>query len=176
MSVLSDFIMRLRGQMPTKKLVLRGLRVGENFNRMNTASIDEWHCNIIRIGNHVTMAGEATILSHDASTKNFLGYTKIAPVTIGDYVFIGEKSLIMPGVSIGNRVIIGAAAVVTHDVPDNSVVVGNPAHVICTVDEYLARQKARMEVLPVFDDSYCGVFSGPKVDALREAVQGGFIR
>jgi acetyltransferase-like isoleucine patch superfamily enzyme len=58
---------------------------------------------------------------------------------------IGIDAVIMPGVAIGDNVVIGARSVVTRDVPSNSVVVGQPARVILTVDEY--RDKAlRMAV------------------------------
>jgi len=49
----------------------------------------------------------------------------------------------MPGVTIGNRVIIGAGSVVTKNIPDNSVAVGSPARVIKTVDEYLVTMKEK---------------------------------
>jgi len=49
------------------------------------------------------------------------------PVTIGDYTFIGPNSVILMGVKIGSKCIIGAGSIVTKDVPDNITVVGNPA-------------------------------------------------
>lgn len=52
------------------------------------------------------------------------------PVTVGNSVWIGGNAVILPGVTIGNNVVIGAGSVVTHDVPDNVVVAGNPASVI----------------------------------------------
>jgi maltose O-acetyltransferase len=57
----------------------------------------------------------------------YLNYTKIGLVKIGDNVFIGAGSIILPNVKIGNNVIIGAGSIVTKDVPDNSLVAGNPA-------------------------------------------------
>ena len=94
------------------------------------------------------------ILCHDASTKAFLGYTKVGRVTIGNRVFIGAESVVLPGVTIGNDVVIGANSTVTHDIPANSVAVGAPARVICSLDEYLEKEKKRMKDAPVYDESY----------------------
>ena len=60
-------------------------------------------------------------------------------VKIGDYVYIGTCSLIMPGVTIGNNVLVAAGSVVTKSIPDNVVVGGNPASIICSIDEYIER-------------------------------------
>lgn len=57
------------------------------------------------------------------------------PVTIGDSVWIGGSVTILPGVTIGNNCVIGAGSVVTHDIPDNSVAVGNPCRVIRTIGQ-----------------------------------------
>lgn len=62
-------------------------------------------------------------------------------VTIGDRVYIGTNALIMPGVSIGNRVLIAAGSVVTKSIPDNCVVGGNPAKFLHSVDDYIESNK-----------------------------------
>lgn len=62
-------------------------------------------------------------------------------VKIGNYVYIGTNALIMPGVTIGDNSLIGAGSVVTKSVPPRMVVAGNPAKVICTIDEYYERNK-----------------------------------
>ena len=67
------------------------------------------------------------------------------PITIGDNVHIGWNAIIMPNVHIGNNVVIGAGAVVTKDIPDNSVAVGVPAHVIQTTDEYRKKVEAKCD-------------------------------
>ena len=94
------------------------------------------------------------ILCHDASTKTFLNYTKIGRVTIGNNVFIGAESVVLPGVTIGNNVIVGANSTVTHDVPDNTVVAGSPARVICTLEEYLNKERSRMATAPCYGEEY----------------------
>ena len=65
------------------------------------------------------------------------------PIVVGDNVFIGLRALILPSVTIGDNVIIGAGAVVTRDIPPNSVAVGVPARVVGSVAEYTARSKAK---------------------------------
>ena len=94
------------------------------------------------------------ILCHDASTKQFLNYTKIGRVTIGDNVFIGAESVVLPGVTVGSNVIIGANSTVTHNIPDGVVAAGSPARVICTLEEYLAKERARMETAPRYGGEY----------------------
>lgn len=60
-------------------------------------------------------------------------------------ITLGNDVIILPGVTVGNKVIIGAGAIVTKDIPDNSVAVGVPARVIKTAYEYL--EKAKRESL-----------------------------
>ena len=60
-------------------------------------------------------------------------------IKIGDHSFIGYYALIMPGVQIGERCVVGAGSVVTKSVPDNSVVAGNPARLLGSTDTYLEK-------------------------------------
>ena len=83
-----------------------GLILGNNCNIMDGCIIDPGHCWLIEIGNNVTLAPRVHILAHDASTKRELGYTIIGKVKIGDNVFIGAGSVILPNVKIGNNVVI----------------------------------------------------------------------
>lgn len=136
------------------KLKENGLKVGNNFNMLPECIIDYSHCWHITIGDNVTLAPRVHILAHDASTKNYLNYTKIKNVTIGNNVFIGTSSIIMPGISIGNDVIIGAGSVVTKDVPENSVYVGNPAKFVCSTATYMDKQKKEMKEGNTFDEDY----------------------
>lgn len=96
----------------------------------------------------------ARILVHDGSTKKFLGYSRVGRVEIGDNVFIGADAIILPNVKIGSHVIIGAGSIVTHDIPDNSVVVGNPARVIKSCSEFLKENKKMMKTCRVYETHY----------------------
>lgn len=130
-----------------------GLTVGENLNIQNGVMIDNSHCWLISIGDNVTLAPRVHILAHDASTKNFIGYTKIGGVTIGNNVFIGANTTILPNVKIGDNVIVGANTLVSKDIHSNTVVAGNPAKVISDLESYLDKYNNISEEL-IFDESY----------------------
>lgn len=144
----------IRGEQDLDKLIRRGLHVGECFTRMAGVIIDPSHCWHIQIGDDVTLAPRVHILAHDTSTWMHIGYTKVKNVHIGNRVFVGASSIIMPGVTIGNDVVIGAGSVVVKDIPDNSVAVGNPARVICSLEEYIDKEKNNMNEHNCFDESY----------------------
>lgn len=145
MKIIRKILEYLRGEpQHLDKLLKRGLKVGKDFKRMGGVIIDPSHCYHITIGDNVTLAPRVHILAHDTSTYVFFGKTRAANVSIGNDVFVGASTIILPGVHIGNRVIIGAGSVVTKDIPDNSLAVGNPAKVVCSVDNYLAKEKAKM--------------------------------
>ena len=88
------------------------------------------------VGNDVIMGPEAVIMSSGREfdrvdiTIRKQPPTPERPVTIGDDVWIGTRVTILPGVRIGNQAIIGAASVVTKDVPDRGIVAGNPARLL----------------------------------------------
>lgn len=154
MNIIKEILYRIRGEYTTEKLISMGMTVGKNFKRLHGVILDPGHCWLLEIGNNVTIAPRVHILCHDASTKAFLGYTKIGRVSIGNNVFIGAESVVLPGVTIGNHVIIGANSTVTHNIPDNSVAVGSPARVICTLEEYLEKEKLRMQSAPCYSEEY----------------------
>lgn len=84
----------------------------------------------LKIGNHVDMASSVMIFNseHDLESEEFKARTE--PVIIHDYVFIGPRAIILPGVTVGRGAVIGAGAVVTKDVPEFTIVGGVPAKVI----------------------------------------------
>ena len=145
---------RFFGEVSTNELVKRGMKVGKNFSRQQGCFIDPTHCFLVTIGDNVTLSLRVTILAHDASSKQLIGYTKIGKVSIGNNVFIGANSTILPGVRIGNDVIIGANSVVTKNIPDDSVIVGNPAVFLKHSSEYMEELKLELTVSNKFDRSY----------------------
>lgn len=82
------------------------------------------------IGDHVDIASELRVYNseHDLNSDDF--HAIVAPVKIGDYVFIGPRVTIMPGVKIGKGAIVAGGAVVTKDVPEYAIVGGVPAKII----------------------------------------------
>lgn len=97
---------------------------------------------LVRVGNHVEFTLGVRLITHDGGMWVFREDPKykntdfFAPIVIGDNVFIGNNAIILPGVTIGNNCVIGAGAVVTKDIPSNSVVGGIPARVIKSMDDY----------------------------------------
>ncbi|GFN32764.1 DapH/DapD/GlmU-related protein [Paenibacillus xylaniclasticus] len=166
---------KLRGEVPTEKLIKMGLKVGQNFNRQANCIIDYSHCWLITIGDNVTFAPRVHILAHDTSTKFHLNYTKIGLVEIGNNVFIGAGAIVLPNVTIGSNVIIGAGSVVTRDIPDNSVAAGNPARVIGRTDEYVEKNRSIMKSRPVFDEKWTirnGITIAQKEEMIRQLQDG----
>lgn len=126
---------------PTKYARYIGVNIGEN----NLIKKSHWSSEpyLITVGSNCQLTsckiythGGGQVVRHIDPTFDCYG-----KVTIGDYVYIGANSLIMPGVSIGNHVLISAGSVVTKSIPDNMVVGGNPARIICSIEEYYERNK-----------------------------------
>lgn len=69
----------------------------------------------------MTFGPHVQVLAHDASMHNVLGYTKIGRVRIGNNVFIGAGSIVLPNVQIGDNSIVGAGSIVTKDISPNVV-------------------------------------------------------
>lgn len=102
---------------------------------------------LIKMGNNVHITDNCKFITHDGGTLILRQYTPdleyTAPIEIGNNVYIGLETLILPGVKIGNNVIIGARSIITKDIPNNSVVVGSPAKVIKSVDDYYENMKSK---------------------------------
>ncbi|HAY61599.1 MAG TPA: acetyltransferase [Acidaminococcaceae bacterium] len=116
----------------------RNIHVGDDF--LANYSVVILDIAPVFIGNHV-MLGPHTLIStvnhplDPAGRRRHLGIAK--PVRIGDDVWVGGNVTILPGVTIGSNVVVAAGAVVTHDVPDNSLVAGVPARIIRKLENNL---------------------------------------
>lgn len=96
---------------------------------------------LIELGDSVTVTSGVKFITHDGSTclvfddfdKRYQYYNRIK---VGNNVFIGVNSIILPGVEIGSNVVVGAGSVVTKSIPSDSVAVGVPAKVVGTFEKY----------------------------------------
>lgn len=152
--IIQTLVYRFRGEISTYQLKKYGLKVGTNFRRNEHCIIDQSHCWLIEIGNDVTLAPRVHILAHDASMWFETGYSRIAPVRIGNNVFIGAGSIILPGVTLGDNVVIGAGSVVTHSIDSNSVAAGNPARVLMDYESFVAKHREYQKRAHLFDVDY----------------------
>lgn len=122
-----------------KLIGINGFDNGHIYGDVNWGT-EPW---LISIGTNCHITKGVTFITHDGGTLLFrykipdLEITK--PITLGDNVYIGMNTMILPGVRIGNNCIIGAGSIVSKDIPDNSVAVGTPARVIKTLDEYFEK-------------------------------------
>lgn len=141
-------------QLSLEANIKEGMKVGKNVSGLINCTIDHSHCWLIEIGNNVVFAPQVYLLAHDTSTKQSTGYVRVGKLEIGDNCFIGARAFIMPGVKLGKNCIVGAASVVTKSFPDNSVIAGNPAKFICSVEEYEQKCKLMWENSPIFSEEY----------------------
>lgn len=140
----AEFIAYLRSQ---------GVQIGDNvfFQSPQTACVDVTRPLLVEIGDNCTILEKFLLLTHDNITKVFGNVyheflPSSGPVTIGNNVYFTRNCTVLKGVTIGDNCIIGFGSVVTKDIPANSVAVGSPAKVICTIEEYYKkRQKQSYE-------------------------------
>jgi len=112
------------------------IEVGENFfANYNLTILDVAK---VTIGKNVQMAPNVSIYTAGhpihPDTRN-TGYEYGIPISIGDNVWIGGNVVILPGVKIGDNVVIGAGSVVTKDIPDNVIAMGNPCKIVREITE-----------------------------------------
>lgn len=130
----------------------RGVEVGTNLKLFGykTIKIDITTPGYVKIGDNVTITADVTILTHDYATSVFLhAYHDYVPgrskVVIGNNVYIGQRAMILRGVTVGDNCIIGAGSIVTKDIPANTVVAGVPARPICSLGEYYKKRKQKVQ-------------------------------
>lgn len=122
--------------------------LGENcYYQPTVIPADAW---MVSMGDNVKIACGVEFITHDIlgfmlngnkryNAERYFG-THFAPIIIGNDVAIGGGSTVMPGVKIGDNVIVGTRSLVTKDVPDGAIVAGCPVKIIGTVDELVTKR------------------------------------
>ena len=117
-----------------------------NGTGMSSACL--WANSSITIGNHVKIGGDCILLDSDShsldyhmrrveeriATPKYMSAVKTAPIVIEDDVLIGTRCIILKGVTIGARSVIGSGSVVTKSIPPDCIAAGNPCKVVKSID------------------------------------------
>ena len=116
-----------------------GVKIGKNVRFTDKYPHFGSEPYLVEIGNNVTITYGVVFHTHDGGVgifrKEIPGINIFGKIKIGNNVFVGSRATLLPGVSIGNNVVIASGSVVTKDVPDNVVIAGVPAKIIKTTEE-----------------------------------------
>ena len=119
-----------------------GMQIGDNTHIFSNIGGEAY---LIEIGNNCTISTEVSFLTHDASVGTIFQREEYSDlcgrIKIGDNCFIGNKSIILYGVSLGDNTIVAAGSVVTKSFGSGVVVGGNPARVICSTDDFIFKHQ-----------------------------------
>ena len=120
-----------------------GVKIGKNC----LIATKNWSSEpyLIEIGNNVQVTSNVSVHTHGGghiARNEIPNFDIFGKVKINDGAYIGAYSQIMPGVTIGKGSLVAAGSIVTKSVPDGVVVAGNPARFVCTVSEYIERNKS----------------------------------
>lgn len=123
---------------------LYGAKIGKNVRAFSSISSAESY--MLNIGDNVTISRGVNFVTHDnAIIKCSSGTDLVGSINIGNNVFIGINVIILPGVYIADNSIIGAGSVVTKSFYEvGMVIAGNPAKVICRVEEYFKKNEEKV--------------------------------
>lgn len=135
MKIIANLYWRLKSAQKQARHL--GVTIGENCLIATRRWSSEPY--LITIGNNVQITEDVWFHTHGGgNTIRFEvpDYDSFGKITIQDWAYIGSGSHILPGVTIGEGALVAAGSIVTKSVPPHTVVGGNPARVICTVEEY----------------------------------------
>jgi|SRR5690554_2866174 len=127
---------------PEKYARYTGVKIGKNCDIQKVSFGSEPY--LIEIGNHVQITSGTKVFTHGGGWVFRDQYPKLdyfGKVKIKNNVYIGNNSMIMPGVTIGNDVIVGAGSIVTKSIPDGKIVAGNPARIVGETSEFVEKIK-----------------------------------
>ena len=172
-SAAKDRMGRRRLAQRWERLRSRGMHIGHNVWLPASTWIDTSYCFLISIGDNCGFGEECHILAHDAQMDEFLDAARVGRVTVHESCHIGARSVILPGVEIGPRTIVGAGSIISKSLPADSVCAGNPARVICTLQQYLEKHRARLASSRSFQ--YSLSMSAEEREALIRATANGTV-
>lgn len=141
MKFLKKIISKVRGDIILEDYIKCGTKIGTGFWMGDKCQFDWSFPQLIKIGNNVTLSHNVDIICHDASLQKHLGVTKLGTVEIGDNVFVGAHTILLPGTVIGRNSIIAAGSVVSSRIPSGEIWGGVPAIKICGIDEFIQKHK-----------------------------------
>jgi len=127
------------------------MHIGERVNLPSSTWIDTSHCFLISIGDDCGFGPECLILAHDAQMDEYLDAARLGRVVVHPSCHIGARTTILAGVEIGPRTVVGANSVVSRSLPPDTVCAGNPATVVCSLEEYLEKHRQRLAQRPKFE-------------------------
>jgi acetyltransferase-like isoleucine patch superfamily enzyme len=121
-----------------EKFRKQGAKVGENcFIQINELASEPY---LVEIGNNVAIAPSVTLITHDGASvifrDEFPALRHFGRIIIEDNCFVGARAIITAGVKIGKGSVVGPMSVVVRDVKPGSIVIGNPAIQVSTVEKY----------------------------------------
>ena len=140
-----------RNERRWRQLRALGMTIGRQVNLPRSTWIDTSHCHLISIGDCCGFGEGCVLLAHDAMCNEWLDATRLGRVTIHESCHFGARAIVLPGVEIGPRAIVGSGSVVTRSIPPDSVAAGNPARVICSLEALLDKQRARMKDAAIWE-------------------------
>lgn len=139
---------RLTSEEYIEQLRAKGVEIGKNvyFRYPEHTIIDVTRPSLVELGNNLDINDNFTLLTHDYGTFVFLQLyhdyvNSSGKVKIGNNICFGRNVTVLKGVTIGDNCIIGLGSVVSKDIPSNSVAIGCPAKVVCTIEEYYNKRK-----------------------------------
>lgn len=124
-----------------------GVKIGNGCriipNPIKVFGTEPW---LISLGNNVEITGSVSFVNHDGAIwilrnlkKEYKDTDIFGKILVGNNVFIGIRTIILPNVKIGDNVIIGAGSIVTNNIESNSVYAGVPARKICSIEDYITK-------------------------------------
>jgi acetyltransferase-like isoleucine patch superfamily enzyme len=144
LKIIKNFLINRSFENKIAYLRKRGCKIGATTRLLCNVNAFGSEPYLVDVGEDCLFSNNVNLFTHDGGVKvlNSLGFfdgksmDKFGKIKIGNNCFIGNGVKILPGVSIGDNVIIGTGSIVTRDIPSNSVAVGVPAKVLCTIEEY----------------------------------------